>query len=125
MTRARDRLYIAGFHNGSLPAGSWYETIQNALAPVLREAADFAGRTVWRMGPEHEFRAPAQLAKKADGAGLPAWLAVPAPKERPFPRLSPSLLMPGPGSGPAGFEHHPEMDRKTAKARGILNPSAS
>ncbi len=44
MTRARDRLYIAGFHNGSLPAGSWYATIRNALAPALKEAQDFVGR---------------------------------------------------------------------------------
>jgi len=120
MTRARDRLYIGGFHNGSLSAGSWYETIQTALAPVLQKGQDFQGRTVWRAGPAHEFRAPPRRVSKPDGAGLPSWLTAPAPKERPLTSLSPSRLMQNWGAGPASSQNLPEIDRKTAQIRGNL-----
>ena len=43
MTRARDRLYIAGFHNGSLPAGSWYATIQSCPGARAPGSAGFPG----------------------------------------------------------------------------------
>ncbi|MGO9484907.1 MAG: double-strand break repair helicase AddA, partial [Rhodomicrobium sp.] len=119
MTRARDRLYIAGFHNGSLPAGSWYATIQNALMPALQEARDFQGRTVWRTGPWQESSAPALSAARADTDKLPAWLAAPAPKEQPQPILSPSRIMELAGAGPATLVR-PEMDRETAQVRGTL-----
>ena len=120
MTRARDRLYIAGFHNGSLPAGSWYATIQAALAPALQEARDFQGRTVWRTGPWQEASAPALSAAKAGEDGLPSWLAASAPKEQPRPILSPSRIMELAGAGPAAFAQRPGTDRETAQTRGTL-----
>ena len=120
MTRARDRLYIAGFHNGSLPASSWYATIHNALVPELLEARDFEGRTVWRTGPWQALSAPALDAAKADGEGLPAWLAASAPKQQPAAVLSPSRLMEAAGAGPSTFAPLSEADRKTAQARGSL-----
>ena len=120
MTRARDRLYIAGFHNGALPASSWYATIHNALVPELLEARDFDGRTVWRTGPWQALSAPALDAAKADGEGLPAWLAAPAPKQAPPAVLSPSRIMEAAGAGPATFAPMSEADRKTAQARGSL-----
>ena len=120
MTRARDRLYIAGFHNGSLPASSWYATIHKALLPLLQEARDFEGRTVWRTGPWHALGAPALDAAKANGEGLPAWLAAPAPKQAPPAVLSPSRIMEAAGAGPSTFAPPSEVDRKTAQARGSL-----
>jgi ATP-dependent helicase/nuclease subunit A len=120
MTRARDRLYIAGFHNGSLPAASWYATIHNALVPELLEARDFEGRTVWRTGPWQVLSAPALDAAKAEGEGLPAWLAAPAPKQAPPTVLSPSRIMEAAGAGPATFAPMSEAERKTAQARGSL-----
>ena len=120
MTRARDRLYIAGFHNGALPASSWYATIHNALVPVLREARDFQGRPVWRTGPWQASSAPAVHAAKAEDEGLPAWLAAPAPKQQPHAVLSPSRLMEAAGAGQATFAHLTEAERKTAQARGSL-----
>ncbi len=120
MTRARDRLYIAGFHNGSLPAGSWYATIQAALAPALQKAQDFQGRTVWRTGPWQEASAPALSAAKAAEDGLPSWLAASAPKEQPRPILSPSRIMELAGAGPAAFAQRPGTDRETAQTRGTL-----
>jgi len=120
MTRARDRLYIAGFHNGSLPMGSWYETIQNALAPMLQEAKDFQGRRVWRAGLTDGFCEAARPAKKADGAGLPRWFAAPAPAGRPLQTLPASRLMQKAGTDPDADGHLQETGRKTAQARGIL-----
>lgn len=119
MTRARDRLYIAGFHNGSLPAGSWYETIRNALMPALQESQDFQGRTVWRTGPWQEFHAAAGPAS-ADIAALPSWLSAPAPAEQPYPILSPSRLMEMLGAVRAPGTPHSGTDRETAQARGTL-----
>ncbi len=119
MTRARDRLYITGFHNGSLPQGSWYETIQNALAPGLEEALDFQGRTVWRTGPALPFKAPAASAGRERGLGLPAWLSMPAPQEHGLAHLPASGLVQMAGPGPA-LGHAPEPDRRTAQSRGIL-----
>ena len=120
MTRARDRLYIAGFHNGSLPAGSWYATIRNALAPALKEAQDFEGRTVWRTGQWQETGALALSAAHVDGEGLPAWLAALAPKEQPHPILSPSRIVEAAGAGPAAFAQRAGVDRETAQTRGTL-----
>ncbi len=120
MTRARDRLYIAGFHNGSLPEGSWYGMIQSALAPGLREAQDFQGRTVWRKGSAEGTRVPAQPAIRPDEAGIPSWMAASAPEEAPPAILSPSRLMQWSGAESGAFEHLPEGDRKAAQIRGTL-----
>ncbi len=120
MTRARDRLYIAGHHKGALPKGSWYETVKNSLAPALQEAEDFEGRKVWRTGPPDAFQALPRRAAKPDEAAPPPWLAVPVLSERAPPILSPSRLMQTAGAEPAALPHRPEMDRKTAQARGTL-----
>ncbi len=92
MTRARDRLYIAGFHNGSLPEGCWYETIRNALAPKLAEVRDFAGRRVWRMGTADGAPATAVRPQAAESLGLPGWVSRPVPFEEGQLILSPSKL---------------------------------
>jgi ATP-dependent helicase/nuclease subunit A len=120
MTRARDRLYIAGYHNGSLPEGCWYGTIQNALAPRLSEAQDFLGRPVWRTGTADVRPVAAQPAPKAEEAGLPAWIAARAASEPRAKSLSPSKLIQQHGSGNAAFEEPGGMKRKPAQARGTL-----
>ena len=124
MTRARDRLYIAGFHNGSLPAGSWYATIQAALAPALQEARDFQGRTVWRTGPWQEASAPALSAAKAEEERLPSWLAASAPEEQPRPILSPSRIMELAGAGPAAFAQRPGDGSRNGSDSRNAYPSA-
>ncbi len=120
MTRARDRLYVAGFHNGSLPASSWYATIHGALLPTLQEAQDFAGRPVWRTGPWQASSAPALKAAEAGGDRLPSWLAAPAPAGQPHPILSPSKIMEAVKTGPVPFARASETDRAAAQARGTL-----
>ncbi len=119
MTRARDRLCIAGFHKGELPAGCWYETIKSALSPKLQPAADFQGRPIWRHGSVASFPLYALPAQKAAGKELPQWLAAPAPMEPASPILTPSRLLSG-----RDVEHAREgtsgFSRKQAQAKGIM-----
>ncbi len=119
MTRARDRLYIAGFHNGSLPAGSWYETIHNALSPMLVEAQDFQGRTILRTNLGEAFRPAARPVPKPEEAAPPLWLAAPVPKEQALRSLTPSKLMQR-AVPDASAGHRSKRDRETAQALGSL-----
>jgi ATP-dependent helicase/nuclease subunit A len=63
---------------------------------------------------------PARPAPKADGAGLPAWIAAQAAGEPRVQSLSPSKLVQQHGSGNTAFEEPREMDRKLAQAWGTL-----
>jgi ATP-dependent helicase/nuclease subunit A len=50
MTRARDRLYIAGFEGKSGRAnGCWYDLIFDSLAPRFEKSVTGSGSTVWRL----------------------------------------------------------------------------
>ena len=77
LTRARDRLYVAGFEGvRPPPADCWYNLIKDGLAGRLEEATAADGRTVWRLRSEQtappaagKSRAPAL----AGIAPLPAW----------------------------------------------------
>lgn len=91
MTRARDRLYVAGFESSrGRAAGCWYDLISNALIPVSSEAvcADgFSGRRV----------VSAQTAKPmaAKQSAEAATIAIPPPDfaKRGAPR-EPQLAIP-------------------------------
>jgi ATP-dependent helicase/nuclease subunit A len=120
MTRARDRLYIAGFHNGSLPEDCWYQTIQRALAPKLSEAEDFQGRTVWRTGPADVRPSQARPAPGPGSAALPAWIGMRAAIETRVESLPPSKLLKRYDSRNVALEEPLETDGKQARARGIL-----
>jgi ATP-dependent helicase/nuclease subunit A len=123
MTRARDRLYVGGFHNGALPDDCWHGTVQRSLTPLLSEAEDFAGRKVWRMGAEES--AVAQSA--ALGAGqtepphplLPPFDPLPG-KEIGIPVLAPSRLLPLPGAQSEGSDAEGTFPRDSARAQGNL-----
>ncbi len=120
MTRARDRLYVAGFHNGSLPQACWYGTIRDALPPPLCETQDFGGRSIWRLGPASELRARPGLRAQLERASLPPWLSSPPPQEARHPVLRPSALFRLPLESETPSGQLPERDRKTAQARGTL-----
>jgi ATP-dependent helicase/nuclease subunit A len=50
MTRARDRLYVAGFENGARrPHGCWWDLIDAGLRERLHTAADDFGEPVRRL----------------------------------------------------------------------------
>jgi len=99
MTRARDRLYIAGFEgqNGPEP-GCWYELIEKRLRGALDEVVEDDGRRTFRRASQQDARP--EPPSRAPGAGqgaapLPGWAKRPAPRE---PQLSvplaPSRLAP-------------------------------
>ena len=68
MTRARDRLYVAGFEGKrSRSAGCWYDVVSGALAGGMHEITLEDGRKIWRAEtsqivdperPKHEKGAP-------------------------------------------------------------------
>ncbi len=119
MTRARDRLYITGFHKGDLPRGCWYDTIKTALASKIEEGVDFRGRTVWRYGSLTQSRSLAHSLEKAPGKAMPSWLGLPAPSEPALPILLPSRIS-RESNGIHAYEKPESCDRNTARARGVL-----
>jgi ATP-dependent helicase/nuclease subunit A len=99
LTRARDRLYVAGFEGTrEAPADCWYHLIRQGVAESLVEHRLGDGRSVWRLesaqtvAPDKAARGPGP--RVADVAA-PAWLARPAPPaEAAALPLRPSQLLP-------------------------------
>jgi ATP-dependent helicase/nuclease subunit A len=99
LTRARDRLYVAGFEgNTAPPPESWYQLIRTALCDRLAEATAADGGTVWRLVSSQSAAPEPDVVRAAAAASalpLPAWAKRPAP---PDPLLgvplAPSRLAP-------------------------------
>jgi len=97
MTRARDRLYIAGFEGrrGRTP-GCWYEHIAEGLSGDLQEVQDALGVRVKRRVEPQAVAAkarPSDHKQEAARATLPAWAVNPAPREATLSiPLAPSRL---------------------------------
>lgn len=99
LTRARDRLYVAGFEGRKgLEPGCWYELIRDGLDGLLERVVESDGREVFRLAepqtaPPEEPRQARAASKMA--APLPPWSRAPVPRE---PQLSvplaPSRLAP-------------------------------
>ena len=97
MTRARDRLYVAGFEGKKQPAADcWYELISTALSADLQEVPDASGIPVRRrVEPQSVAPVPPKASHKQEAASapLPAWAASPAPREATLSiPLAPSRL---------------------------------
>ena len=97
MTRAEERLYIAGFYGVQRPKKGWYDIVRNALGPHCREEPSWwdASENVLRFGPG--MRLPSPEIKPASivaPLALPDWLRRPAPFEAaPAPPVSPSTAL--------------------------------
>ena len=93
MTRAEDRLYVAGWGKPEKSGGTWFAMVEDGLRDAgAREEAD--GRLVLdspqRGAPD---RAGARAAGPAPSPALPAWAAAPPPTEPRPPRpLAPSRM---------------------------------
>ena len=93
MTRARDRLYVAGTkRQGELAPTCWYELVRQALEPIAEETGD--GR--WVVEGE-QSRQPADADDSGSLAVSPTkpepWMLATAPAEPPEPKpLAPSRL---------------------------------
>ncbi|HWA90619.1 MAG TPA: double-strand break repair helicase AddA [Rhizomicrobium sp.] len=87
LTRARDRLYVAGFENKKgVREGSWYALCEQAAksvcAPVERD-----GETVLALGSLTEEDAEPMLPLDAPPLALAPWVRAAAPAERVRPRF--------------------------------------
>ena len=113
LTRARDRLYVAGFEgNTAPPPESWYNLIRTALRDRLAEATAADGATVWRLVSPQSAAPDTAVARAAASAlrlPLPRWAERPAP---PDPLigvpLAPSRLAPLKSDRDAGVLEHPD-----------------
>ena len=97
MTRARDRLYIAGYRGERLPPPDcWYELASAALKPLATETSLPDGCVVWRIEGEQKRKVTSEVAAIADEPpALPDWVARTAPLEpSPSRPLAPSRLPP-------------------------------
>jgi ATP-dependent helicase/nuclease subunit A len=127
MTRAEERLYIAGFHGANVPkATCWYEMIRLALGPRMQEvpAPYDAEQRVLRITsagwPPRLSGAPAASAP-AIVEPLPDWLHRPAPQERaPQPPISPSNALARADQMPAPASPAAVAARDDAMAVGML-----
>lgn len=97
MTRARDRLYVAGYRGvNPPPAECWYEMICAALKPAAKEIVLRDGHVVWRIEGEQRREVATEAAAAASPPpDLPAWARREAPAEpAPSRPLAPSRLPP-------------------------------
>jgi len=99
LTRARDRLYVAGFEGRNPPpADCWYNLIRQGLADRLAETTTADGRKIWQISSAQAAppeRSTAKGGTSADAPTLPVWASRLAPPE-PLVRipLAPSRLAP-------------------------------
>jgi ATP-dependent helicase/nuclease subunit A len=99
VTRARDRLYVAGFEGKSgRPGRCWYNLIKEALEGKVEKIVEPDGREVFRHGSEqtkpHE-RPKTSAASSLSGIELPGWAKRKAPPEPQIAvPIAPSRLAP-------------------------------
>ena len=119
MTRAEERLYIAGYFNKQKPKDDcWHKMIYAALEPISTPHPDPFEEfgTIWRYGATQTLDAPEHLPIPREDAPLPSWLTTPAHAERgPAPPLRPSSTLEG---ADAGGNPNANM-ASPAKRRGI------
>ena len=128
LTRAEERLYVAGFHGESGPKpGSWYDMMMAADLGVETAPAPWnLGETVLRRSDIMEAAAvklPAEPGRHP--VELPGWITRPAPREAPVaPPIRPSNALGAadqPGRGDADGEDDPRpLGRREAAAAGRL-----
>jgi ATP-dependent helicase/nuclease subunit A len=113
MTRARDRLYVAGFETGNGRAREcWYDLIERALAGTASAAQDSFGDAVRRIECPQAAPFSAAPAAIVHAQSLPApdWLRRAAPGEAAVEIVNPSRLVAGAGAA--------ERDRRQSPASG-------
>jgi ATP-dependent helicase/nuclease subunit A len=97
LTRAEERLYIAGFHGERGPArGCWHEMIREALAPSCEELPDpqDVDMRILRRGSRKPIEQLAVVAKSESATPIPDFALEPAPHESaPSPPLRPSTAL--------------------------------
>ena len=128
LTRARDRLCVAGFEGAQAPpADCWYNLIREGLAGRLEEVTSPDGRTVWQMSSSQTVSPAARKARAeatADVSPLPAWATTPAPPEPLITQpLIPSRLAPLEAAAAADEATAPSPKRRRPVEPAVLSPS--
>ena len=94
MTRARDRLYVCGWHTGkNRKDGCWYDLVEPAMRKKGKEIVLETGETVWRyLTPQKTKPDGGKTSALApDTEALPDWALVPPrPEPEPSRPLAPS-----------------------------------
>lgn len=124
MTRARDRLYIAGYRGVNPPSEEcWYELARKALLPDAKEVKLPDGRTVWRIEGKQRRKVEAErVASGADHPPLPAWISKDALEEpAPSRPLAPSRLPPEDIAEPAVLSPLVEDGSKRFKRGSLIH----
>jgi ATP-dependent helicase/nuclease subunit A len=128
LTRARDRLYVAGFEGSQAPpANCWYNLIKEGLAGQLEEVTGPDGRTVWQLRSLQTVPPAAGKARveaTADAVSLPAWATTPAPPEPLITQpLIPSRLAPLEAAAAADEAAAASPKRRRHIEPAVLSPS--
>jgi ATP-dependent helicase/nuclease subunit A len=95
LTRARDRLYIAGWHGKqALKAGHWYGLVEEGMRALGANQIGEGDEAVMRLDyPGTGGRAVEAQAQVGGLAALPDWARrLPLPEPRPFVPLTPSRI---------------------------------
>jgi ATP-dependent helicase/nuclease subunit A len=126
LTRARDRLYVAGFEGTrEAPADCWYHLIRQGIEDKLSERPVGEARSVWRLetaqvvAPE---KGPRAAGARRGQVAPPPWILRPAPAaEAAALPLRPSQLLPLEAGAAA-----PRRERVGARAHAlpVLAPQA-
>lgn len=119
MTRARDRLYVAGFRTSDRKnsAPVWHDLISTALDPLLSDVETPDGPVRRMLGDGEAAPAAPAPAAAASREALPAWLREPAPPEAAArASLAPSRLA---EHGPTGTRAG-SRDGAAARRRGTV-----
>ncbi len=95
MTRAEDRLYVAGYHGSRSPApGCWHKKIKEAIEPSAQKVTTILGEEGLRLECDQTAAVKPRTENERepikDGEmDLPAWLKTNAPKEDVHVRYAP------------------------------------
>jgi ATP-dependent helicase/nuclease subunit A len=127
LTRARDRLYVAGFEGPKPPPPDcWYNLIRDGLGDRLEEATAADGGIVWRLASQQTAEPEATKSRppiEASSTLLPVWAKTRAsPEPLVTVPLAPSRLAP-----PDGDAEGERLERRPASRvaePAILPPSA-
>ena len=128
LTRARDRLYVAGFEGAQAPPSScWYNLIKEGLSGRVQELTGRDGRTVWQLSSPQTVPPAAGKARADETAGaapLPAWANTPAPPEPLVTQpLIPSRLAPLEAAAAAAEPTVAPPPRRRHIEPAVLSPS--
>jgi ATP-dependent helicase/nuclease subunit A len=112
MTRARDRLYVCGWHGvKQREKNCWYDLVQQGLQGLLTDAAGHDGVSVQRLESKQTVALEKTAASEVqvEVTKLPGWATTPAATERPRLTLAPSRLGPQPSAGKESAAEQPPL----------------